>query len=43
MKMRRKACKAGEKWSRDDENKEGEQERASRWEERVGYESGLQH
>lgn len=42
--MRRKACEAGEKWGRDDENKDrGESKRASRWEERVGYESGLQH
>lgn len=43
--MRRKAREAGEKWGSDSENKgRGRRsEGASRWEERVGYESGLQH
>lgn len=44
--MSRKACEAGEKWGSENENKgrgRGREERGSRWEERVGYESGLQH
>lgn len=47
--MTRKAFDYGEKWGSDNENKgrgtgrERVRERASRWEERVGCESGLQH
>lgn len=45
MKMTEKGHEARKKWGGDQENKgrEGGRERVSRWEERVGYESGLQH
>lgn len=41
--MGRKAHQAGEKWGSVKENKGRGSGRDSQWEERVGYESGLQH